>query len=778
MKVLRWTHIVVAAIIALSAQPQWAIGQGNNDSAGQHPGGSQDFKMPDLEVNETPDPGPVQESRSEPASISVVPKKSIETFGGPAQTSPYKVLNNLLPSVNAESIDPYGLVNDGTIRIRGQSAFTFGSLSQTLNGLPIGVSTGQGSMGNIIDLENIDSLAVSRGPIPADKGLGFGDAAGALELHIQEPGYAPSTVVQQKYGSFGFTRSYARLDSGELPTKSRVFGSFSYSEETKWRGTGDLDRFNLMGGIVQPLAEDRVKLELYGLYNKFRQDEFRPLTYAQTQDTSYYRGYDFSSNLTGTPKADYTYYGYNRQYFEEWATLGNMEINMWQGGTFTFKPYYAGYTGRRYTTAANTSPMKGISTNLTANDLTYNVTDYREEQFGYLTQFEQKFHPFDVKIGYWYQNMYLFPPAPASSRVFALNGFGSYFQNWGSLADIGDRVFHSPFIQTKTDLDRWHVVAGLRYFQVDFPSVTAFNTTGVADGTYDDVLDRPLAVNAVQSVKKSVKSVWLPNGGLSFDLTDTLTARFMYGRTYACPPQGPFYNGYLNNAAKFAAAGVSLQHLWDKAQLETADNFDLGLRYNNGTFSIAPTLFYSKHDNKQVTVYDSLVNANYSQTNAKAESMGAELETSWKAYSWLTLFGSGSYNRFQFTDNLHTSLNTTLHIKGNQVPDIPLWQVKLGFTAQYKNFSATPLYRYMDSRYGDIQNREQVNGYHILDLHLAYDLPEMWKCKEATLTLDFQNLLDQRYIAVMRNSDDSQSTSISYFPGAPFTVVAGLRIKF
>jgi iron complex outermembrane receptor protein len=120
-----------------------------------------------------------------------------------------------------------------------------------------------------------------------------------------------------------------------------------------------------------------------------------------------------------------------------------------------------------------------------------------------------------------------------------------------------------------------------------------------------------------------------------------------------------------------------------------------------------------------------------------------------------------------------------LNIKGNQVPDAPLWQAKVGMTATYKGLSVTPTYRYIDSRYGDIENKQQVDGYHLLDLSMHYTIPNVLKSKEVTLSLDFQNILDQRYIGVIRTSDDSTSdSSIYYYPGAPFNVVAGIKLAF
>ena len=770
------TSVTVVALVVVLGLVTGAFAQEQSAQDQQEPSGKKSaYTLPDVEVSGEKQPGPIQEQRDEPASISVLSKKSIETLGGPAQTDPYAALNAIMPSFYSENIDPYGLVNDSSVRIRGVSAFNFGSLSQTINGVPIGVTTGNGNSGNFVDMENINSVSLLRGPIPADHGFGFGDAGGAINLEVLAPKYHPGATFVQKFGSFNFNRTYARLDSGLLPTNTRIFGSISHSYADKWRGVGDTDRMNYMAGLAQNMLDDRLNVEVYGVYNRYNQDEYRPLTYMQSTFKSFYRGYDFNKNFYGSPSADYAYYGYNHQYFDQWGVFGKIEAKPWQGGTITFRPYYAGAKGRRYYSSANSAPSSAG----TMAVQTYSVLDFRQRQYGYLAEIEQKINPVTVKVGYWYQNLYLFPGPPGSIRMFRLSGANSYFQNWGAINYIGDRIFHSPYIQTKADLGRVHLTGGLRYLSVTFPFMTAYNTAGVPDGSYDDILDSGLSINQKLSTNSSMKDVWLPNAGVSFDVTDHLTARFMYGRNYACPPQGPFYNTYKQNMAKLLAKGITLQKFWDSADLETSQNFDVGLRYDNGTVVLAPTFFYSKHYNKQVTEYSDSVGGSYTQTDAEAESIGGELEASWRVRKWLTLFGSASYNHYAFTKNLHTALNSSLNIKGNIVPNTPDWMLKTGFTATYKNFTATPLYRYVAPRYGDIENKQRVDGYHLLDLSLTYTIPDLWRSKGVTFSLDFQNILDQRYITSIRTGDDStEDSSIYYYPGAPFNVVAGIKLEF
>lgn len=717
-------------------------------------------------------PGPLQEEQSQPATVTTFDKETLTTFTGPGQTNPYKALN-LLPSVNAEGTDPYGLVQDqNNLRVRGQAGTTYNRLSRTIDGLPIGINIGNGSMGNFLDMENLSSMSLERGAIAADRGFGFGNSAGALDMTVLGPAKTMGATLSQHYGSFGFTRTFGRFDTGESPLLgTRFFGSFSYSQADKWRGKGYTERSNFMAGLAQPLFYGHVRIEAYGIYNQFYQDEYRPLSYAQTQDLGNYRNFDYSGERTGIPAKDYAYYDYNKQHMEEWTIFGKLEADLWQGATFVFKPYYAGDRGERYFTNVTTTP--------TASTTGFNLNAMSEEQWGFVTQVEQVLDPVRFKVGYWYQDITAYPPPVAGQKFYTLTKSGYVYKNWSMLNEVGERVFNAPFVQVRGDFGKFHATAGLKYLSATMPWVKTYNTSGVGDVSYRDAVAASSGVIDSRSARPSEKTAWLPNVGVSYDITDTLTARVMYGRNYAYPLQGPLYSVYAKSAKAFAAKGVSLQDLWDDTKLETSDNIDIGLRYNNGTFSLAPTLYYAYYHDKQVTAYDPAVGTSYLQSGAEARSIGAELEASWKVLPWLTLFGSGSYTSFQFTKNINTALNSTLHVKGNQVPDVPMWMGKAGFTATYGRFAGTALYRYVDARYGDAQNNERVRPYNIVDLYLRYDLPEVFKTKKCKLTLDVLNLFDERYIGIVRNaSDDALSSSTTYYPGAPLTVVAGITMQF
>ena len=714
----------------------------------------------------------IEQQPTEPATRSVIPKRTIDLLTGPSRTNPYKALD-LLPSVHSEGTDAFGLaVDQNPLRIRGQVGDTFTRLSRTIEGLPLGVNVGQGSMGNLIDLDNLAELSLIRGAVPVDKGFGFGNTAGALDQSLRWGSKAAGLTLLRSDGSEHFNRTFARLDSGELPTKTRLFASASFSSADKWRGSGSGERSNISAGITQPLPGNTT-VSLFGVFNTFRQNDYRPLTYAQTQSSGNYRGYDFNSALVGpigttTALQNSNYYDYNRQRFNEYALLSVIEFKPTADSYLTFKPYFSGSEGYRYFGSGTTNANAVV-----------NRTDITQEQIGFSSEYGITFGPTQVKLGYWYQDADTMPP-PTSQKAYSIGATGLAFKSWAMLTKVDSRIFHEPYLAVSNTFGKLKVDAGVKYVRIDLPSVTGYNTTGLsADTSYDAAMAASSGPAAGLNASGSTQDALLPNIGVSYEFNDQTNLHLTYGRNYAEGWLGPLYSTFKSNQAAFTTAGITLQDLWNGVKLELSDNVDLGARFGDDKWHVSPTLFYGKFHDKQVLVYDPRVNTSYYQSNASAESMGAELEVGLTPVYWLSFFGSASYNSFKFDDNIRTAAGTTVQSKGKQVADAPEWLGKAGLTGRLGDFSITPVVRYIGDRYGDIENKEWISSYEVVDLMLEYRKKKVWDLDELTVSLNLLNLFDKRYVSIIKNSQDvSEALATSYYPGAPFTVVGSVAIKF
>src|SRR5690606_2302168 len=119
---------------------------------------------------------------------------------------------------NYESPDPYGLTPTRNINIRGKSDF---HVTRNIEGLPV---TGIVGGTDLIDLENVGQVDVYRGGMPANQGLGISNATGAVDQLLFGPRDDFGVIGKQALGSFGFRRSFARIDTGKLSaTGTRAF---------------------------------------------------------------------------------------------------------------------------------------------------------------------------------------------------------------------------------------------------------------------------------------------------------------------------------------------------------------------------------------------------------------------------------------------------------------------------------------------------------------------------------------------------------------------------
>ncbi|GKT11005.1 TonB-dependent receptor plug domain-containing protein [Desulforhabdus sp. TSK] len=244
-------------------------------------------------------------------------QKGIEAFAKPGNINVFKVIE-MSPSVNFTPVDNLGTNENGfhdSIRIRGKKQTGPGGL-KTYEGVPISGNPGGGK--TIFDLENIERVDLYKGYIPIDRGLGFSNLAGKVDLNIKRPEHSLGADVSQTVGSDDFSRTFLRIDTGDIGNVSS-FGSFSYTASDKYKGEGDLNRTNGSSGIVYE-PNDKFKTELFVSNNHDDHNNYYNLTYAETQDLGKYFDKDFNTN-----KASPNYYGYNKQDFEDTAIVANIE---------------------------------------------------------------------------------------------------------------------------------------------------------------------------------------------------------------------------------------------------------------------------------------------------------------------------------------------------------------------------------------------------------------------------------------------------------------------
>lgn len=693
-----------------------------------------------------------------PGASSVSPQ-GIAILGGPAQTSFYQALT-MVPSVTYGSPDPYGLSPTRNINIRGKGDF---HLSRNIEGVPLmGIVGGT----DLFDLENIRRIDIYRGAVPSDQGLGISNATGVINQLILGPQDKAGITGRQAFGSYDFYKTFVRIDTGLLnDAGTQAFISGSNIGADKWTGAGDQRRQNVTFGLNQNFG-DRVTLNVNAVYNKYNGNNFRALTYAQASDLKNNYRFDYNTVLTGVSATDVNYYKFNQISSEVFATIAKLDYNFAEGQHLLFKPYYWNNNTTRSNAAGN-----NVQIWRQQNDNVGSVFEYTG-QFPWGT---------DVVAGYWWQSMKP-PPPPTDQRRFTVNADGGLdFSHWQSLAKIDSFSVNSPYFQISQKFGATFLTGGLRYMVLGAPQMSYYNTAGIPDGTYDQALALNPAVypDAVLSARDYV--AWLPNVAIRHDLNSALSMSFSYGRRFGRPDWGPQASNYINNRAAFLAKGFTLQTVVDKVRAELADHFDASLRFSQYGLTVIPTLFYAKHQNKQVKIIDPSIGPNvaYFQGTGSSTEYGFELVSSYSFDDRFTVFGSATLASETFDADTPTlGGGALLATKGKQIQNTPQVMLNSGITYQADGLAITPIVRYIGPRFGDAANLQRVPGYAVADVTVSYNLGSLINIESLTASLSIQNIFDRQYIAQISPSDIDLSSGGTYYPGAPRTVIGSLSAKF
>lgn len=693
-------------------------------------------------------------SDPQPAPKISVNREGMDLFGGPAQTSLYAPLE-MVPSVNVQSPDPYGISINRNINIRGKSDF---HSTRNVEGLPLSGIVGGA---DLFDLENVSQIDVYRGSLQANQGLGISNATGAIDQKLLAPREKFAALGKQAFGSYDFRKTFIRLDSGNLTESgTRAFISGSSAASDKWKGAGDLSRDNVLLGLSQSFG-DRLKADLYYVNNRYDGHTLRSLSYPQAQSIAANYKYDYDTIFTGAGNSNY--YDFNRAHYDDWAALANIEVKLAEGHRVVFKPYYWHNDG--YTYSANGS----------------NVQIWRQQNTneGGVLEYQGRFGALDLVAGYWTQTMTP-PPPPTDQRLFTVNADGSLaFSRWSTLSRIDDFQVNSPYVQLTRSFGQTVVTGGLRDMRLGAPRMQYYNTAGLKDASYDAVWSQNPVAYADALAPAKTYSELLPNLGVRHAFGPAWSGSVSYGRKFGRPDWGPQASNYISSRADFQKYSYTLQTLVDQVKPELSDQIDIGVQYAGGAFTLSPTLFYAKNKNRQVQINDTRLAKtgggylSYYQGSTKTTQYGFEIEGSYRISNAWLLFGSGTLASETYDEDTTTLSGGVQATKGKQIPNTPRTMLKGGATYRAAALAVSPTVRYIGQRYGDSIEAQPVSGYAVFDLNARYEIN-----RHARIELYALNLFDKRYISEIAPADFTLTSSSSFYAGAPRTVAVNVSAEF
>jgi iron complex outermembrane recepter protein len=698
----------------------------------------------------------VVSEKEEKFGVHEIGESDIDVYGGAAQLNPYSTISTL-PGVDIRNGDGYGM--SITHKIRGKSNRNIG---ETLEGLPLkGIGPG-GGLSSMMDLENLEFITVEKGAVDVDSGLGYGSDDGMVNMYIHQPKETVGILAKQVFGSYDFTRTFLRVDTGNIANTAKAFLSASYTDAEKWKGAGNSPdgRKNAAFGLASP-EDHEVQWSINGVYNKEKKHYYRSLTYEQSLDLSANYKLDYNTELTGNPAEDSNYYDYNRSDFSTYTLIGNLKVPVFGYGSVSFKPYFLRDKGYSYS---------GSGTK---------VTDWLVEHdtYGGILEYERQIGLADIKVGYWYGEDE--PPGPPTSRKTRtiINSDGSLtFAGWERLLKATDNShFNSPFIGSTFQFDRFSVNAGVRYMWWTTPSLTSYDTTGIGDVSYKAALAQ--ATTESFHVNGDTYGIFLPKVGATYQISDTVSMNAMYGRNYNTPQYS--LGSALVSYFKKGKTEEELQYMWNELiQPEESDNFDLGMQLAFGKFSVESTLFYSLSKNTSGTFYDEELGEAYSQNAGQAQSYGVEMLFGYSFLEGLRANLSLTYNKYEFTDDfLAADGKTTIYAEGNQIPETPLFMANMSIDWNIGEFTIRPTIRYLGETYADVENKYEMDDYFLADLDISWKIVQS-ENYNIILKLSATNLLGEKYIATSSAGDQTTEISgLSFTAGAPKTVFVSLQFE-
>jgi iron complex outermembrane receptor protein len=708
---------------------------------------------------------------------STATKEGIAVLGGPAQASINQTIA-LLPSVNIESLDPYGLnraLQTNLMRIRGQGG---DKVAYAIDGVPLTTNIRMGPKENSFDMENFSEVTLYRGETPTDKGFSFGNYAGTVDISSLKPLDKPGFTFDQGSGMFDFHKIFIRGNTGQLFPGFRSFLSYSNATSDKWDdSSGGVNRQHLSFGADFSPSSKVVSAQLFADYQYEKSNNYRGLSYAQTRNLNANYTSDFNSSLTGDSTKDIYYYDFNKIEDKYLLIRGNIQVKPADKYTITLKPYFAyDDVGNRDGSA---SPLiKGAPT----------VYDWltKNTRYGSILDFTIRFFDTDLSVGYWLE-LLKWPIYAMKAYTVDRGGRGNLtFIGWSTqlMTYDGYFIFNSPYLAISKTIGNFTAHAGLKYLKFTQPAVTVYKPTGIGDISEYDIKSKNPTKDTNACVGSKAPDVFLPSVGFSYKVNNHVTPYVNYGRDYGICYFGPggMISGYWAGRAHLDSLGINADKLADEQKIPTADDFDLGIRLTFGSWRITPVIFYSSYLNKAVTIWDPATNVKYRQTVGKAQAYGSEWEIAGNLFSGISLFASATYDEANFNDNVPISATDKIDIKGKQFPDCPKYMAKLGISYM-PNFlpglELSPVIRYVGNRYGDIMNQEFVHSYKVADINTAYKLKNIASSlKDLTLRFSILNVSNAQYISSVKAADETRGGATTYYAGYPLTCTWSIQGRF
>ena len=251
----------------------------------------------------------------------------------------------------------------------------------------------------------------------------------------------------------------------------------------------------------------------------------------------------------------------------------------------------------------------------------------------------------------------------------------------------------------------------------------------------------------------------LPNVGASYDFTDDLTAFASFAQTLSAPRTDDLYDQVLVDPGP-----------------EKASAYDLGLRYQSGSFMAAGAVFYNQFSNRIERVFDEANGIAFSANVGDVKLSGIDGQVGFKPIETVSFYASASYITSEIQSDIpNTAAGAPLPTKGKSLYETP--KVQGGVRAQWDALEYLSLGiqgKFVGKRWTNLVNTERFPGYTLWDLDARFSL-ESFGLGNTYIQGNIRNLFDKRFLGDI--TTNLVGTALAQ-PGYRRTYIATLHAEF
>ncbi|WP_206243790.1 TonB-dependent receptor [Novosphingobium terrae] len=678
-----------------------------------------------------------------------------------------------LPGVMYQTADPWGNnEQDMSLYIHG---FAINQLGYTLDGLPLG-DLSYGTLSGISPQRAVLSEGI--GNITVDTGAGdlgtpsLNNLGGAIELTSSDPSHTMGIQAAQTVGSYGTSRTYARIDSGDFGADhaSRLYIAAARQRARAWDYDGIQGGWQANAKYVHDNAAG--KLTVYFDYSdKSEPNEdattiyVKPTTAAQayqpyTRPFTYpnfaaARAYvDANGNTPTSQGSNYNNY-FSAALRTDYLAYIKYDANLTKNISWSNQIYYhhndgqgvvAGPLGQSLSVAQVYYPTDTIAQLVQqtgGSGYITRVTQYRVDREGIVSNLRANFGNHHIEFGGWYEH-----------------NSSDNLRNWYALSATAptdpyhwqqNPLFTQYSFEYRTDAiqlhleDEWKVNSRLT----------------VQGGVKSSIVDakgwypiQPLAgsysgmVGALPSGNINTNKWFLPAIGAKYDLNGSEQVYFNIQKNLRNYGTAPWSTGSQAAFDYFKTSGKP----------ETSWTYEVGLRshrhFNGGFLTSLDTqvnYYHVDFSNRLLAVSTTVGGLGGSSITGGTTSLfnvgsvttdGVDASATLGFGSHVSIYNGLSYNSSKY-DQDYSNGTTTYATAGKQVPGSPQWMNKTVASLNVGPVQAQVTGMYIGKRYATYTDDGAVSSYFMTNGRLAVDLPDsITHLKKASIALNVTNMFN------------------------------------